>query len=40
MHVKSYNCPIEDTIINNLVKTIDKEIPLLFDYLKTKKSCQ
>ncbi len=36
-HVKPYNRPTEDTIINNLEKTVDEEIPLPLDHLETKK---
>ena len=40
MYIKLYNYIIKDTIINNLEKIIDEKILTLFNYLKTKKSCQ
>lgn len=37
MHIKPYNYPTEDTIINNPEKTVDRKISTPFDYLETKK---
>lgn len=39
MHIKLYNHLMEDMIINNLEKTVDKEISILFDHLETKNPC-
>lgn len=37
-YIKPYNCLTEHTIVNNLKKTADEEIPQLFDYPNTEKS--
>ncbi len=39
-HVKPYNCPIEDTIINNPEKIADKKILTSLKHLETEKLCQ
>ena len=38
-HVKPYNYPTKDTIINNPEKTANKKIPMPFDHLETEKPC-
>lgn len=40
IYITPYNHLIEDTIINNLKKTINKEISILFNNLEIKKPYQ